>query len=81
MGADVAQAEPMRSAYLTLTLDTETEAGRYLVACALIRNIDVAILVHRLIDVIGRDQLVLAVLDDISEPHRDAGDHKFREIA
>jgi PhnB protein len=28
MGADVAQAEPMRSAYLTLTLDTETEAER-----------------------------------------------------
>ena len=50
-------------------------------ACALIRNIDVATLVHRLIDVIGRDQLVLAVLDDISEPHRDAGDNKFREVA
>jgi len=28
MGADVAQAEPMRSAYLTLTLDTEAEAER-----------------------------------------------------
>ena len=28
MGADVAQAEPMRSAYLTLTLDTELEAER-----------------------------------------------------
>ena len=28
MGADVAQAEPMRSAYLTLTLDTEPEAER-----------------------------------------------------
>ena len=40
-----------------------------------------ATLVHRLIDVIGRDQLVLAVLDDISEPHRDAGDHKFKEVA
>jgi PhnB protein len=28
MGADVPHAEPMRSAYLTLTLDTETEAER-----------------------------------------------------
>ena len=28
MGADVAQAEPMRSAYLTLTLDSEAEAER-----------------------------------------------------
>jgi PhnB protein len=28
MGADVAQAEPMRSAYLTLTLDSEQEAER-----------------------------------------------------
>ena len=28
MGADVPNAEPMRSAYLTLTLDTETEAER-----------------------------------------------------
>ena len=28
MGADVPNAEPMRSAYLTLTFDTETEAER-----------------------------------------------------
>ena len=28
MGADIPQAEPMRSAYLTLTLDNETEAER-----------------------------------------------------
>jgi PhnB protein len=28
MGADVAQAEPMRSAYLTLTLESEAEAER-----------------------------------------------------
>ena len=28
MGADMPQAEPMRSAYLTLTLDTEEEAER-----------------------------------------------------
>mgnify|MGYP003578514213 CR=1 FL=1 len=28
MGADIPQAEPMRSAYLTLTLDTEAEAER-----------------------------------------------------
>jgi PhnB protein len=28
MGADIPTAEPMRSAYLTLTLDTETEAER-----------------------------------------------------
>ena len=28
MGADVPKAEPMRSAYLTLTLDTEAEAER-----------------------------------------------------
>jgi PhnB protein len=28
MGADIPQAEPMRSAYLTLTLDSESEAER-----------------------------------------------------
>ena len=28
MGADIPQAEPMRSAYLTLTLDTEADAER-----------------------------------------------------
>ena len=28
MGADIPQAEPMRSAYLTLTLDSEAEAER-----------------------------------------------------
>ena len=28
MGADIPQAEPMRSAYLTLTLDSETDAER-----------------------------------------------------
>jgi PhnB protein len=28
MGADIPTAEPMRSAYLTLTLDTETDAER-----------------------------------------------------
>ena len=28
MGADIPQSEPMRSAYLTLTLDSETEAER-----------------------------------------------------
>lgn len=28
MGADIPQAEPMRSAYLTLSLDTEAEAER-----------------------------------------------------
>ena len=28
MGADIPQAEPMRSAYLSLTLDTEAEAER-----------------------------------------------------
>ena len=28
MGADIPQAEPMRSAYLTLTLDTEQDAER-----------------------------------------------------
>ena len=28
MGADIAQAEPMRSAYLTLSLDSEEDAER-----------------------------------------------------
>ena len=28
MGADIPQSEPMRSAYLTLTLDTEADANR-----------------------------------------------------
>lgn len=58
--------------------DHNTEHGQYIIACARIRNMTVTHLVRELVDVIARDQLVLAVLDDDSKPERRRSEHKFR---
>jgi hypothetical protein len=51
----------------------------YLLACARIRNITMTTLVRRLMQVIDRDQLVLAVLDDEDNYHeRERYQHQFR---
>lgn len=45
-----------------------TAGETYLISCARIRNVSVPALVRELIDVIARDQLVLATLDDGGAP-------------
>lgn len=45
-----------------------TAGETYLISCAKIRNVSVPTLVRELIDVIARDQLVLATLDDGDAP-------------
>lgn len=57
-----------------ITVDSD-----YLAACARIRNVSLTGLVHRLIHVIDRDHLVLAILDD--EDHyreKERYKHSFR---
>jgi hypothetical protein len=66
--------------HLTIQVDQDTDHGRYLIACARLRNISMTGLMFRLIDTIARDQLVVSVLDDAGreqEPYRARG-HRFR---
>lgn len=51
---------------LIKSLPDEYEA--YFDACARMRDISVTALMTKLLDVIGRDQLVLSILDDDSKP-------------
>jgi hypothetical protein len=60
----------MRTLHLTQTIDLETEAGRYLMSCARIRDVAVTALVSRLVKRITEDQLILAILDDDSKRSR-----------
>ena len=54
------------------------EHAPYFDACARLRDISKTALLTRLIDVIGRDQLVLSILDDDSKPqHRKKGAHRY----
>jgi|EndMetStandDraft_3_1072993.scaffolds.fasta_scaffold35107_7 hypothetical protein len=63
------------------SLEVETEEAQYLISCARIRNLAVSSLVHKLMDVILRDQIVSAVLDDDGRPApRKQGERKFREV-
>lgn len=58
------------------------EYEEYFDTCARIRNISKTALLGRLIDVIGRDQLVLSVLDDDSKSDdRPKGAHGYRPKA
>jgi hypothetical protein len=60
-------------------VNENTEAGRYLTACARIRDITVRSLTRRLVDAIADDQLVSAVLDDGDTiQKRKQGEHKFK---
>lgn len=56
-------------------IDPDTEAGRYMLACARIRQVGLSALVHRLISTISTEQLVLAVLDDDSRVVHNHGEH------
>jgi len=50
---------------------------RYLQSCARIRHISTTRLVRRLMQTIARDQLVLSVLDDGSQPDPPAPDCRY----
>lgn len=51
----------------------------YFDSCARLRDISKTALLARLIDVIGRDQLVLSILDDDSKPlSKRKGEHRYR---
>lgn len=64
--------------YLRHSIDTNTDEGRYLIACARIRKCSASALVKRLLEVVMKDQLVLSVLDDESKPaERRPGEHGF----
>jgi hypothetical protein len=54
------------------------EHGPYFNACARLRNMSIAALLGRLVDIIGRDQLVLSILDDDSKPDRQKGAHRYK---
>lgn len=60
-----------------ITIDEETEFGRYYLACARIRDISMSALVKRLIEAIAEDQLVTAILDDDSSKQRRRGEHRY----
>jgi hypothetical protein len=66
------------------TVDKDTDAGRYLIACARIRDVTVTHLMREVIDVVTKDQLITAVLDDDSRRrHHDEDNrylHRFREV-
>lgn len=49
------------------------EQKDYIVRCAAIRQCSVSVLVRQLIRVIANDQMVLAVLDDDSQPLQNVG--------
>jgi hypothetical protein len=55
---------------LVLKLDADTPRGDYLAAAARLRGISRWNLVHKLVDKVLDDQLILAVLDDDGERRR-----------
>jgi hypothetical protein len=63
-----------------IELDDDTDAGRYFVSCARIRQIKPNSLLRRLLTAITEDQLVASVLDDAEElKARKKGEHRFAE--
>lgn len=61
-----------------LDIDENTDAGRYFLACARIRDISTHGLLRRLADVVCADQLVSSVLDDSEQiKERRKGEHRY----
>jgi len=56
-----------------------TEGGRYLRACAKIRDVSLTRLMQLLVNKIGEDQLTEAVLDDNGQHSRGKREHHFKE--
>lgn len=53
---------------VAITIRADTEQGRYLIACARLRNFSMTYLTQSLVDHIASDQIVEAVLDDNGKP-------------
>lgn len=53
---------------MRLLVDVAPELDSYFESCARLRDISKTALMNRLVELIGRDQLVLSVLDDDSKP-------------
>lgn len=66
----------MRSRKITIVF--ASEQNQYLTACARIRDICVTALIRRLVEVICRDQMVAAILDDGGTPSRRPSEHAYR---
>jgi hypothetical protein len=64
---------------LFLDIDEDSKNGRYLLACARIRNISVRSLLRRLISDVAEDQLIPSILDDADDMKaRRKGEHQYR---
>jgi hypothetical protein len=60
--------------------DEHSETGRYILACARIRDISVKSLLRRTFVAISEDQLFASVLDDAdSMKARNKGEHRYSE--
>lgn len=65
--------------YIKFEFDEKSEAGKYFINCAKIRNLSLRGLFVRLFNEISEDQLVLSILDDDSKPSIKAkGEKGFR---
>lgn len=63
---------------MRVLVDVAPDLDAYFEACARVRNISKTRLMNRLVAAIGRDQLVLSVLDDDSRPEPKAkGEHGY----
>jgi hypothetical protein len=62
-----------------VSVDPHSEPGRYLVACARLRNINMSSMIRLLVSQVAEDQLVRAVLDDEEGFQRGPHVKKFRE--
>lgn len=60
-----------------VTIDADSEHGRYLMACARIRDVSITVLMNRIADAVARDQLVAGVLDDDAKRTRRKGEHGY----
>jgi len=64
---------------LDFQFNEQSETGRYLAACARIRDISIRSLTRRLVDTIAEDRLVSAVLDDGDHiQKRRQGEHRYK---
>lgn len=65
--------------HINVAIPASTLQGQYLIRCARLRDVSMSHLINRLIDRIGQDQLVEAVLDDAGED-RSKHAHRFKEV-
>jgi len=62
-----------------IKFNEDSEPGRYMLACARIRDITPTCLMHRLVATILEDQLVAGVLDDNDNIRRhNKGEHHYK---